>query len=143
MFALLRRFIEFVRQLNKDPEKDSVNSLFLTAIWSEGDYIDTLTDILGWINDNLEKLLENGVTDVYAIRGNAFAEFIVNSQRRHKYVEFTNRGIEKLRNGVILVAMDTQGHFIEDQLILSKEGLSPEAIKQFRGEPMMKINITN
>lgn len=141
MFSLLRRFIEFVRQLNKEPEKDAVNSLFLNATWTVGGYVDLLTDITGWINDNLEELKENGATEVNVIKGDAFAEFIINSQRRHKYLEFTNREIEQISNGVILVAMDTLGRLIDDQLILSSEGLSPETVKQFHDKPLLQINI--
>lgn len=141
MFSLLRRFIEFVRQLQNEPEKEHVNFLISSATWSVGAYVDLITDILGWINDNLEELLENGATEVNAIRGDALAEFIVNSQRRHKYLEVSNREIEKVSKGVILVAMNAQGHIIDDQMILSIEGLSAETIKQFHDMPILKINL--
>ena len=141
MFSLLRRFIEFVRHLQNEPEKEHVNILFSSATWSVGPNVDLLTDILEWINDNLEGLKENGVTKVNAVRGDALAEFIVNGQRRHKYLEFSNREIEQISNGVILVAMDTQNLLINDHLILSTEGLSTETIKQFHDMPILTINL--
>lgn len=104
MFSLLRRFIEFVRQLHNEPEKEHVNSLLSSATWSVGANIDLHKDILGWITDNLERLKENGVVEVNAVRGDALAKFIVNGQRRHTYLEFSNREIEMINNGIILVA---------------------------------------
>ena len=141
MFSLLRRFIEFVRQIQNEPENEHINSLFSSATWSVGANIDLFTDILGWINDNLEGLKENGAIKVNAVRGDAFAEFIINGQRRHKYLGFSNREIEKISNGVIIVAMDAQGRQIDDHLILSTEGLSTETIKQFHDMPILTINL--
>ena len=143
MFSLLRRFIEFVRQLHNEPEKEHVNSLFSSATWSVGANIDLPKDILGWINDNIEGLKENGATKVNVIRGETFVEFIVDNQRRHKYLEFTNMEIVKISKGVILVAMNDHGHIIDDQLILSTEGLSTESIKQFHDMPILTINLSN
>lgn len=141
MFSLLRRFIEFVRHLQNEPVKEHVNLLFSSATWSVDPNVDLLTDILGWINDSHEGLKKNGATAVNAVRGDALAEFIVNGQRRHKYLEFSNREIEKISNGVILVAMDSQNRLIDNHLILSTEGLSTDTIKQFNDKPILKINL--
>ena len=43
MFSLLRRFIEFVRQIQNESENEHINSLFSSATWSVGANIDLLT----------------------------------------------------------------------------------------------------
>lgn len=111
MFALLRRFLEFVRQHNKEPETDS---LFLSANWSVGTFIDLFTDVLGWINGNLNDLKEQGAIEVNVIRGDAFSRFIIENQRRHKYLKLSNKDIEAISYGVILVATDGYGCLITD-----------------------------
>lgn len=143
MFSLLRRFIEFVRQLQKEPEEVSITSLLFRAIWAVGTKIDLEPDILGWINDNLEDLLHNGATEVNIIRGKSLTDFIIDNQRRHKYLEISNNDLKALRDGVVLVVMDSHSHIINEQLIRSKEGLSSEMTNLFHGEAIMKIKLPN
>lgn len=143
MFSLLKRFIEFVRQLKKEPEQRSITSLLFNSTWAVDARIELITDVIGWINGNMEEFLENGALEVNVIRGESLAEFIVNNQRRHKYLEILSRDLKAIRDGVVLVAMDSQGLIIKDQLILSKEGLSTKTIEQFRGEAIIKIKLQN
>ena len=139
MFALLKRFIKFVRELHNNPEKDSLQVLFLKEAWSISDYIELTTDVLGWINDNLEELVEEGVSEVCVIDGEALAMFIVNNQNRFQYIL---KDLEALRDGVVLVAMNSSGSILHERLIRSSKGLSEKAKEHFKGNPILLIKLS-
>lgn len=141
MFALLKRFIEFVRELQNNSERDSMQTLFLKATRAISDYIELSTDVIGWINDNLEELKEKGASEVRVIDGEALAMFIVNNKNHHQYMDLLPKDLEALHDGVVLVAMNGSGSILHDQLILSSKGLSEEAKEQFKGYPIILIKI--
>lgn len=120
---------------------DLLLQLISSSKWSWGTNIELVEDILGWINDNLEELKDNGTIEVNAIKGEALNEFIKDNQQEGKYQEISNAVLNSLLNSVVIVALDENGDITEDQMIRSKEGLSPQLLIQFNGQPILKIKI--
>ena len=119
----------------------AIVSLIAAAIWAVSFVVDLITDVLGWINDKLEELLDDGATEVNTIKGSALSDFIQQNQRQGRYSEISLSDLNAMRNSVVNVAMDNNGAIIDDQMIRSNGGLSSQLNAQFRGEPMLKIKI--
>lgn len=120
---------------------DHLLQLISSSKWSWGTNIELVEDILGWINDNLEELKDNGTIEVNAIKGESLNEFIKDNQQEGKYQEISDVVLNYLLNSVVIVALDENGDITEDQMIRSKEGLSPQSLIQFNGQPILKIKI--
>ncbi|MBE6320639.1 MAG: hypothetical protein E7075_06695 [Bacteroidales bacterium] len=118
----------------------AIGALIAAAIWAVGFVIEMATDILSWINGKLESLLNQGATEVQAIRGDALADFIKQNQATGQYTEISLSQLNAMNNSVINVAMG-DNRIIDDQMIRSDRGLSSEAKAQFKGQPQMKIKI--
>lgn len=119
----------------------AIVGLIAAAIWAVAFVIDLVTDVLGWINDKLEELLDDGATEVNTIKGSALSDFIQQNQKQGRYTEISLSDLNAMRNSVVNVAMDNNGAIIDDQMIRSNGGLSSQSNAQFRGEPMLKIKI--
>lgn len=119
----------------------AIVGLIAAAIWAVAFVIDLVTDVLGWINDKLEELLDDGATEVNTIKGSALSDFIQQNQKLGRYTEISLSDLNAMCNSVVNVAMDTNGAIIDDQMIRSNGGLSSQSNAQFRGEPMLKIKI--
>ncbi|MBO5181274.1 MAG: hypothetical protein K1V84_00415 [Muribaculaceae bacterium] len=119
----------------------AIAGLIYAAIWAVSFVIDLVTDILGWINDKLEALLDDGTTEVNTIQGGALSEFIKQNQAAGKYTEISLNDLNAMRNSVVNVAMDAQGNITDDQMIRSNGGLSSQSQAQFNGQPILKIKI--
>lgn len=119
----------------------AIAGLIYAAIWAVGFVIDIVTDILGWINNKLEELLDDGTTEVNTIQGGALSEFIKQNQAAGRYTEISLNELNAMRNSVVNVAMDAQGNITDDQMIRSNGGLSTQSQAQFNGQPIMKIKI--
>ena len=119
----------------------AIVSLIAAAIWAVSFVVDLITDVLGWINDKLEELLDDGATEDNTIKGSALSDFIQQNQRQGRYSEISLSDLNAMRNSVVNVAMDNNGAIIDDQMIRSNGGLSSQLNAQFRGEPMLKIKI--
>lgn len=119
----------------------AIVGLIAAAIWAVSFVIDLVTDVLGWINDKLEELLDDGATEVNTIKGSALSDFIQQNQKQGRYTEISLSDLNAMRNSVVNVAMDNNGAIIDDQMIRSNGGLSSQSNAQFRGEPMLKIKI--
>ena len=61
MFALLRRFVKFVRELQHEPEKESLYSLLYSTLRVTDSKID-IDDVVEWTKGNMEELQKNGIT---------------------------------------------------------------------------------
>lgn len=119
----------------------AIAGLIYAAIWAVSFVIDLVTDILGWINDKLEALLDDGTTEVNTIQGGALSEFIKQNQAAGRYTEISLNDLNAMRNSVVNVAMDAQGNITDDQMIRSNGGLSSQSQAQFNGQPILKIKI--
>lgn len=119
----------------------AIAGLIYATIWAVSFVIDLVTDILGWINDKLEALLDDGTTEVNTIQGGALSEFIKQNQAAGKYPEISLNDLNAMRNSVVNVAMDAQGNITDDQMIRSNGGLSSQSQAQFNGQPILKIKI--
>lgn len=119
----------------------AIAGLIYAAIWAVSFVIDLVTDILGWINDKLEALLDDSTTEVNTIQGGALSEFIKQNQAAGKYTEISLNDLNAMRNSVVNVAMDAQGNITDDQMIRSNGGLSSQSQAQFNGQPILKIKI--
>lgn len=119
----------------------TIAGLIYAAIWAVSFVIDLVTDILGWINDKLEELLDDGTTEVNTIQGGALSEFIKQNQAAGRYTEISLNDLNAMRNSVVNVAMDAQGNITDDQMIRSNGGLSSQSQAQFNGQPILKIKI--
>lgn len=119
----------------------AIAGLICAAIWAIGFVIDLVTDILGWINDKLEELLDEGTTEVNSIQGGALSEFIRQNQATGRYTEISLNDLNAMHNSVVNVAMDAYGNITDDQMIRSNGGLSAQSQAQFNGHPMLKIKI--
>lgn len=119
----------------------AIAGLIYAAIWAVSFVIDLVTDILGWINDKLEALLDDGTTEVNTIQGGALSEFIKQNQAAGKYTEISLNDLNAMQNSVVNVAMDAQGNITDDQMIRSNGGLSSQSQAQFNGQPILKIKI--
>lgn len=119
----------------------AIAGLIYAAIWAVSFVIDLVTDILGWINDKLEELLDKKTTEVNTIQGGALSEFIKQNQAAGRYTEISLNDLNAMRNSVVNVAMDAQGNITDDQMIRSNGGLSSQSQAQFNGQPILKIKI--
>lgn len=119
----------------------AIVGLIAAAIWAVAFVIDLVTDVLGWINDKLEELLDDGATEVNTIKGSALSDFIQQNQKEGRYTEISLSDLNAMRNSVVNVAMNNKGAIIDDQMIRSNGGLSSQSNEQFRGEPMLRIKI--
>lgn len=119
----------------------AIAGLIFAAIWAVGFVIDLVTDILGWINDQLEKLLNQGASEVNTIRGDTLKNYVEEQRRLGHITEISISELNAMRNSVINVAMDKDGNIIDDQMIRSNGGLSTESIGQFKGQPILKIKL--
>lgn len=150
----LHKFIHLLELDNHvgNPSKQNIdlcgattNELLLKLIssskWSLGTNIELTEDILGWISDNLEELTDNGTIEVNAIKGEALNEFIKDNQQEGKYQKISNMVLNALFNSVVIVALNECGDITSNQLIRSKEGLSPQSLTQFNGQPILTIKI--
>lgn len=118
-----------------------IAGLIYVAIWAVGAVIELATDILGWINNELEELLNGGATEVNVIRGNALADYVSRQKQSGNYTEISISDLNAMRNSVVNVAMDPEGNIIDDQMIRSQSGLSAQTKAQFKGQPILKVNI--
>ena len=119
----------------------AVAALIYAAIWAVGAVIEIAADILKWINDGLESLMDSGATEVNAVQGQALAEFIKQNQATGKYTEVTLEQLNAMNNSVIILAVQNDGIVIDEQMIRSTGGLSENAKNQFQGQPVLKIKI--
>ena len=119
----------------------AIAGLIYAAIWAVSFVIDLVTDILGWINDKLEELLNKKTTEVNTIQSGALIEFIKQNQAAGRYTEISLNDLNAMRNSVVNVAMDAQGNITDDQMIRSNGGLSSQSQAQFNGQPILKIKI--
>lgn len=119
----------------------AIAGLIYAAIWAVSFVIDLVTDILGWINDKLEELLDEGTTEVNTIQGGALSDFIKQNQAAGRYTEISLNDLNAMRNSVVNVAMDARGNITDDQMIRSNGGLSSQSQAQFNGQPILKIKI--
>ena len=119
----------------------AIVGLIAAAIWAIAFVIDLVTDVLGWINDRIEELLDEGATEVNTIKGSALSDFIKQNQAQGRYTEISLNDLNAMRNSFVNVAMNNNGEIIDDQMIRSNGGLSSQANEQFRGEPILKIRI--
>lgn len=119
----------------------AIVGLIAAAIWAVAFVIELVTDILGWINDRLEELLDDGATEVNTIKGSALSDFIKQNQAQGRYTEISLNELNAMQNSVVNVAMDDKGAIIDDQMIRSNGGLSSQSNAKFRGEPILKIKI--
>ena len=119
----------------------AIVGLIAAAIWAVAFVIDLVTDVLGWINNKLEELLDDGATEVNIIKGSALSDFIQQNQQQRRYTAISFSDLNAMHNSVINVAMDNGGDIIDDQMIRSNGGLSSLSNAQFRGEPILKIKI--
>lgn len=119
----------------------AIVGLIAAAIWAVAFVIDLLTDILGWINDKLEELLDDGATEVNSIRGDALSDFIQQNKAMGRYTEISLHDLNIMRNSVVNVAMDDNGAIINDQMIRSNGGLSAQSKTQFNGQPIFTVKI--
>lgn len=115
--------------------------LIVAAIWAVGFVIDLVTDILGWINDRLDELLDDGATSVNVIDGNLLGNYILNEEAKGNVQVTSLSDLQALRNGVVNVATDDYGNIIDDQMIRSSGGLSSQAKSQFAGNSVLKIKL--
>lgn len=116
--------------------------LIVAAIWAVGFVIDLVTDILGWINDRLDELLDDGATSVNVIDGNLLGNYILNEEAKGNVQVTSLSDLQALRNGVVNVATDDYGNIIDDQMIRSSGGLSSQAKSQFAGKTLLKVKLS-
>jgi hypothetical protein len=119
----------------------AIAGLIYAAIWAVSFVIDLTTDVLSWINDKLEELLENDTTEVNTIQGGALSDFIRQNQAAGRYTEISLTDLNAMRNSVVNVAMDDNGNITDDQMIRSNGGLSAQSRTQFNGQPILKIKL--
>ena len=122
---------------------ERLSELVKSAIWAIGPEIEMGADILGWINGKLEDLLKDGVSEVDVVQGSALAEFIRQNQKSGKYMEVTSAELNAINSSVINIAFDNNQNIIDGQMIRSCGGISSQTDAQFKGQPILKIKITD
>lgn len=120
---------------------DSICQLANDAVWAAGNTI-MANDVLNWINDKMEELQSNGVSEVNLIQGEMLYDFILKNQAEGKYKEISSNYTDFLHNSVVIVAMDCNGEIARDQLIRSKGGPSDQLQEVFNEQPILKINLS-
>lgn len=121
----------------------SIGALIYAAICLVGVVIDLLTDILGWINDKIEELLDEGEQpkEVNVLDGNALSSFIREKQLRNEYTQISLNELNAMRNSVVNVVTDNNGRILDDQMIRSDTGFAENTRRQFNGQGMIKIPV--
>lgn len=117
-----------------------VAALIATAILAVGAVIELAVDILSWINDGIEELLDAGSTEVNVIKGSAMADFIRISQANGNYTEITYTQLKEMDTSVINVA-NNNNEVHKTQMIKSDKGLSDATNERFAGKDVLKIKI--
>jgi len=138
---LVEKLKEFVHNILEHKTDDPFQRLIENAIWSVDFLIDMASDILEWINKKLESLLSNDAEAVDIVIGDALADFINEGKRNDQYTEITQDQLNAINKSVINVAMNGNNEIVDNQMIRSNGGLSQQAAAQFRGQPILKINI--
>lgn len=100
------------------------------------EYID-LTDVLAWINGNLENLQKQCVVSACVVKGEELKDFIIRTEKYHVNQQL----LDKLDNSVVIVCFDKCNNVIKDQMISSVNGLSEDSLEQFKGQPILRIEI--
>lgn len=121
----------------------SIGALIYAAIWAIGALIDLFTDILGWINNKIEELIEAGEhpKEVNVIDTGALSNFIREKQRLGEYPQISLSDLNAMHNSVINVVTDRNGTIIDDQMIRSDSGFAENTKRQFNGQPIIKIPV--
>lgn len=136
LFKIVGNFLDSVFELIVG----LVGALIATAILAVGAVIELAADILSWIEDGLEELLDAGSTEVNVIKGSAIADFIRINQANGNYTEITYSQLKEMNTSVINVANnDSEAQKI--QMIKSERGLSNNANEKFAGKDVLKIKI--
>lgn len=120
-----------------------IGFLLATAIEIINAALDFVQDVIGWIKEGLNSLLDEGATEVNVIKGSAFAKYI-NEQKALGNANVRNISdydVDKIRKGVISVATDKNGQEVKTQIITSRHGLSAEANEEFGDKSMITIQI--
>lgn len=138
--GILSEIVDFVGNLF-ELVAYALAGLIVAAIWAVGFVIDFVTDILGWINDRLDELLDDGATSVNVIDGNLLGNYILNEEAKGNVQVTSLSDLQALRNGVVNVATDDYGNIIDDQMIRSSGGLSSQTRSQFAGNSVLKIKL--
>lgn len=138
--GILSEIVDFVGNLF-ELVAYALAGLIVAAIWAVGFVIDLVTDILGWINDRLDELLDDGATSVNVIDGNLLGNYILNEEAKGNVQVTSLSDLQALRNGVVNVATDDYGNIIDDQMIRSSGGLSSQTRSQFAGNSVLKIKL--
>lgn len=120
-----------------------IGFLLATAIEIIDAALDFVQDVIGWIRDCLMELVDEGATEVNIIKGSAFAEYIGEQKAKGNVTvkSITDYDLNKIRNGVISVATDSNGNEVKTQIITSQKGVSSAANKEFAGKNIMTIQI--
>lgn len=97
-----------------------------------------LDDIISWINENLEELLNKSVTEIDVVRGDALCNFLRKAQTEYdKYLECSIPN----EKSVILVALTKEGKMVSDYTICY-EGNLPLCLEMlFKEQPTLKIKL--
>lgn len=121
----------------------SIGALIYAAICIVGAVIDLFTDILGWINDKIEALINDGENpkEVNVLDGNALSAFIKQNQANGTYTQISLNELNAMRNSVINVVTDNNGRILDDQMIRSDTGFAENTRRQFNGQGMIKIPV--
>ncbi len=117
-----------------------IGGLIATAIFAIGAVIELAVDILQWVQDGLEELLDNGSTEVNVIQGSAIADFIRVNQAQGNYTEISFGQLKAMDTGVINVA-NNSASVQNMQMIRSEKGLSEQSKAQFGNKDVLKIKI--
>lgn len=117
-----------------------IGGLIATAIYAVGAVIELAVDILQWVQDGLEALLDEGSTEVNVIQGSAIADFIRVNQAQGNYTEISFGQLKAMDTGVINVA-NNSASVQNMQMIRSEKGLSEQSKAQFGNKDVLKIKI--
>lgn len=117
-----------------------IGALIATAIFAVGAVIELAVDVLNWIKDGLDELIEDGSTEVNVVMGAAMADFIRINQANGNYTQISLADLATLDKSVINVA-NNQTEVQKMQMIKSQKGLSENTIKQFKNKDIVKIPI--
>lgn len=118
----------------------AIAGLIASAIWAVGFLIEMATDILSWINGNLEDLLKADAKEINIVRGDALANFIKQNQATGQYTQISLSQLNEISTSVINVAMNGNT-VVDDQMIISNGGLSSDTKSEFNDKPTLKIKI--
>lgn len=128
-------------QVDEKMTVELLSNLISSAIQSDGDEIELATDILGWISDKLENLLEEGVTYVDVLQGDALCEFFKREHANERNTVIIPEFINVFHNSVVIITMDANENITNCQMIRSNGGLSAKTQAHFKGQPILKIKL--